>query len=67
MTTKPDRHGNYIREEGCDRCACGCKYREHDRCVDCGGDTPVNRELVAFYTTELRAHYTAKLREGQNR
>lgn len=22
--------------EGCDRCYCGCKYWENDRCIDCG-------------------------------
>jgi hypothetical protein len=29
--------GNTIRREGVDRCLCGCKYWEHDRCIDCGG------------------------------
>lgn len=27
---------NEIAEEGVDRCFCGCKYWEHDRCIDCG-------------------------------
>lgn len=31
-----DVHGNVIAREGCDRCFCGCKYWENDRCVDCG-------------------------------
>ncbi len=31
-----DRHGNKTAEEGCDRCPCGCKYWEKDRCIDCG-------------------------------
>lgn len=31
-----DRHGNAVAQEGCDRCACGCKYWENDRCIDCG-------------------------------
>lgn len=31
-----DVHGNRIAEEGCDRCFCGCKYWELDRCIDCG-------------------------------
>ena len=26
---------NIIAQEGCDRCFCGCKYWEHDRCIDC--------------------------------
>ena len=33
----PDIHGNHFRMEGCDRCWCGCKYWENDRCIDCGG------------------------------
>jgi hypothetical protein len=37
----PDSRGNRVRVEGCDRCYCGCKYWENDRCVDCGG-TEVN-------------------------
>ena len=32
----PDTHGNYLAEEGCDRCFCGVKYWEDDLCVDCG-------------------------------
>jgi hypothetical protein len=28
--------GNKIAQEGCDRCFCGCKYWENDRCIDCG-------------------------------
>lgn len=35
MATTTDL-GNLLAEEGCDRCDCGCKYWEHDRCVDCG-------------------------------
>lgn len=31
-----DKHGNRLAREGCDRCACGCKYWESDRCVSCG-------------------------------
>ena len=33
---RPDRLGNLIAREGRDRCGCGAKYWEHDRCVDCG-------------------------------
>jgi DNA-directed RNA polymerase subunit N (RpoN/RPB10) len=41
MSTKPkepqaDRLGNKIALEGCDRCYCGCKYWENDKCIDCG-------------------------------
>jgi len=25
-----------VAREGQDRCACGCKYWEHDKCIDCG-------------------------------
>ena len=32
----PDRLGNFEAQEGCDRCFCGCKYWENDKCVDCG-------------------------------
>jgi hypothetical protein len=36
--------GNQVREEGVDRCAtCGCKYWEHDVCIDC---TEVGHEPV---------------------
>lgn len=41
MTTRMttiDRHGNRVAREGVDRCPCGCKYWEHDRCVDCGAE-----------------------------
>jgi hypothetical protein len=30
------RHGNLTAESGCDRCWCGNKYWEFDRCIDCG-------------------------------
>ena len=36
----PDRHGNHLAAEGVDRCHCGCKYWEGDRCVDCGCPVP---------------------------
>src|SRR5262249_44071902 len=28
--------GNRVAREGQDRCHCGCKYWENDRCIDCG-------------------------------
>lgn len=31
-----DQHGNRTAREGCDRCYCGCKYWENDKCIDCG-------------------------------
>ena len=27
---------NKTAASGCDRCECGCKYWENDRCIDCG-------------------------------
>lgn len=30
-----DKHGNEVAQEGVDRCWCGCKYWEKDRCIDC--------------------------------
>lgn len=30
-----DKHGNRVAVEGCTRCACGSKYWEHDKCIDC--------------------------------
>ena len=39
------RLGNVVRDSGCDRCPCGCKYWENDRCVDCGGT-----EVLLDYT-----------------
>lgn len=40
----PDEHGNVVRKEGADRCACGCKYWENDRCIDCGSTEPEDDE-----------------------
>lgn len=31
-----DEHGNINAKEGIDRCDCGCKYWENDKCIDCG-------------------------------
>jgi hypothetical protein len=31
-----DRWGNRYAREGCDRCDCGAKYWEKDRCHSCG-------------------------------
>lgn len=39
-----DKLGNEVRREGVDRCYCGCKYWEHDRCIDCGGSEPIPEE-----------------------
>ena len=29
-------HGNLLARSGYDRCVCGNKYFEHDKCIDCG-------------------------------
>jgi hypothetical protein len=31
-----DSLGNLVARSGYDRCTCGCKYFEHDCCIDCG-------------------------------
>lgn len=41
-----DQFGNVARREGVDRCSCGCKYWEHDKCIDCGARDPLP-DLVA--------------------
>jgi len=33
---KGDQNGNINAVEGVDRCQCGCKYWENDKCVSCG-------------------------------
>ena len=33
-----DEHGNVIAREGIDRCECGSKYWENDKCHSCGAD-----------------------------
>jgi len=43
-----DWHGNEIAEEGCDRCFCGCKYWEMDRCIDCKTHVSVAKQLEAL-------------------
>jgi hypothetical protein len=43
---KSDQLGNEIAREGCDRCFCGVKYWEFDRCVDCG--THIDEVLRAY-------------------
>jgi hypothetical protein len=35
-----DTDGNIARQNHVDRCWCGCKYWENDRCIDCGGTEP---------------------------
>lgn len=42
---------NVIAHEGCDRCACGSKYWEHDHCVDCGA--PVRDAFRALEPADL--------------
>jgi hypothetical protein len=63
--TKPDTLGNRAAQEGCDRCECGCKYWEGDRCIDCGTEVPdmalrieLQDELDATY--RCMSHYAGK-------
>ncbi len=42
VTHLPDKFGNMLNCEGLAICACGCKYYEFDRCVDCGTHAQVN-------------------------
>lgn len=42
---EPDEHGNRIAREGFDRCACGVKYWENDKCVDCGASVLAIQEV----------------------
>lgn len=47
-TVRLDRLMNEVAREGCDRCACGCKYWENDHCVDCGTIVPMLATLTAL-------------------
>ena len=63
-----DKLGNVEAQEGCDRCSCGCKYWENDRCIDCGKsvEKAVNRligtrcECGAPYDPEFGGYACAK-------
>jgi len=37
LDAQRDPNGNICREDGVDRCPCGCKYWAADHCVDCDG------------------------------
>lgn len=58
-----DQHGNTVAQEGMDRCFCGCKYWENDKCVDCG--TPVRRSSQ-MTKTEVK-QTVAELRKNAQR
>lgn len=36
-------HHNKNANSGMDRCECGCKYWENDRCIDCRGEWDFER------------------------
>jgi hypothetical protein len=38
--------GNRFADEGLDRCVCGSKYWENDRCVDCDTHVLVHRARI---------------------
>jgi hypothetical protein len=56
--------GNKVAQEGVDRCACGCKYWENDRCIDCGTHVSQARadavlaDIDARLTPEAKAKLT---------
>lgn len=65
-----DNLGNINASEGVDRCECGCKYWENDRCVDCGTGVEIvwlrrkardealaGRLHVAFYADHIAGDY----------
>jgi hypothetical protein len=54
-----DGFGNINAREGCDRCACGCKYWEDDYCVSCG--ISVERMLIQRMGAEARFMNEIKL------
>lgn len=43
VTSPVRNHGNRFAKEGLDRCVCGSKYWEDDRCVDCKTHVLVHR------------------------
>lgn len=44
---KPVRNlGNRFADEGLDRCVCGSKYWENDRCIDCDTHVLVHRARI---------------------
>lgn len=44
---KPVRNlGNKFADEGLDRCVCGSKYWERDRCIDCNTHVLVHRARI---------------------
>jgi hypothetical protein len=50
-----DQHGNAVAQEGCDRCFCGCKYWELDRCVDCRTHIGTIREAEKLFASVVQA------------
>ena len=47
-----DKHNNINAREGIDRCGCGCKYWESDRCIDCG--TLIEIAKIRQYANDSR-------------
>lgn len=41
-------------QEGCDRCECGSKYWENDRCVDCGAEHHPEKYCFIFHSRTSR-------------
>jgi hypothetical protein len=55
-----DEHGNVYAREGVDRCHCGVKYWENDRCVDCGTEV----EVYTCSFCDKRAAYVGNGQDG---
>jgi len=52
---------NRLAKDGYDRCECGCKYWEHDRCIDCG--TYIRSALVLDVTDAQEDYDRASITE----
>ena len=54
---------NTHAKDGLDRCQCGCKYWEHDRCIDCG--TYIRAALVLDVKDAKEAYLRATVLTAQ--
>tara|TARA_Y100000590_G_scaffold269472_1_gene302582 strand:+ start:283 stop:561 length:279 start_codon:yes stop_codon:yes gene_type:complete len=81
-TQGPDQFGNMLNCEGLVICTCGCKYYEHDKCVDCGRSAEENLKLPwndlsdeikaqealdAYHEDQRRKEVAADIRSGLQR
>lgn len=54
---------NTYAKDGYDRCQCGCKYWEYDRCIDCG--TYIRAALVLDVKDAKEAYLNATVLTAQ--